>query len=299
MNTKKFIGIAGTIVVLGGAAYCVKKYLDSKKEYVENPDSVIDLKQAREIMEMERRVKESTEETARKFGMTSEEIDELRDEAREVVDYNIGFQTDSSTPIHEYDFYDDVDYNLPLAKTITEEDKVLRFDPNSVQARDQFIKMELAEFLPGDREYQIMKKAFDFQFEPQNKGDGILFSQLADYRLEFFGEDSRWVENVTVADIICHYARLTDYNVGGGIAKWITHFIHHLEFNELNHESVWLEAIERLMDHRFINARTNTYSIFGLDVDQIEEAREWAEGTVDGMMTFEIEFNVFLSAVNV
>ena len=299
MNTKKIIGITGTILVLGGTAYCVKKYLDSKKEYQENPDDVIDLKQAREIMEIEKQLKESTAATAEQFGMTSEEIRELQDDARDIVDYNIGFQPDSPTPIHEYDFYDDVDYNLPLAKTITEEDKVLRFDPNSIQARDQFIKMELAEFLPGDREYQIMKRAFDFQFTPINAGDDILLSQLADYRLEFFGEDSRWVENVTIADIICHYARLTDYNVGGGIAKWITHFVHHLEFNEISPSTTWDNIINRLVDHRFINARTNTYSIFGLDVDQIEEAREWAEGTVDGMMTFEIEFNVFLSAVNV
>ena len=292
MNTKKIMGVVTISLIIGGTIYCIKKYKDSQ-----NLEGVIDLEEAKAIVKMQEMKKSedevlaSTKEVAKTFGMDKDEIEELIDDARDEVNWNASF--DSGEP---YDFYDGVDWSRPLSEYITEEDKVLRFEPNSIQARDHFIKMELAELLPGMREYQVMKRLFDFQFEPLNDGDSILHSQLMDYRIQFFGNNSRWNEDVSMADIITHYARLTDFNVGGGVGHWIIEFVGNTEFNELHPASSFEYLIVKLNRHKLgsMNIASDNINIFGLSFDDLLDAEEMAEQTVDGEVTYEIEFNTFL-----
>lgn len=285
MNKKKVVGFITVTLVLGYAGYCIKKYIDLKKEEPE-----ISLDEAKAMVNIQKMAEKTTIEVAEKFGMSSDEINELVDDAHDEVGWNRSF----GIPDDQYDFYDDVDYQRPLAETMKEEDKVLRFEANSIQARDQFIKMELAELIPMDRPYQIMKRLFEFPFEPIGQGDELLYTKLSDYRMEFFGDSSVWTDDITMADVILHYARNTDFNVGGGEASWIFHILQHTEFNELASSQAFEEIINQLNTHSYFNAATNTHSLFGILPDYIDDARNWAERSVDGMLSYDIEFNTFL-----
>lgn len=287
MNRKQIMGFVTISLIIGGTIYCIKKYKDEQ-----NGEETLTLKEARELVKQrEQEALKTTADTAKAFGMQNEEIDELVDEARDEASW-----TNSFTQPGAYDFYDNVDWNRPWSQYITEEDKVLRFEPNSIQARDHFIKMELAELTPGMQEYQIMRRLFDFQFEPLNDGDETLYSQLADYREEFFGPHSRWNDNVTIGDIITHYARNTDFNIGGGIGEWIIHFVRNVEFNELATATTFGAIIQDLNRHSYQNKHTDTYGLFGLTFEESLEAEEIASGTVDEQVTYEIEFNTFLKS---
>lgn len=288
MNKKRLMGIVTISLIIGGTVYCIKKYKDDL-QYGES----IDLEEAREIVKQhsEEAVK-STEEVAEALGIDREEIEEFIDDIHDDIESENGF----TGPNETYDFYDGLDWSIPLSETITEEEKTLRYEANSIQARDQFIKMELADLTPGMQEYQIMKRLYDFQFEPLNDGDSTLYSQLSDYREEFFGPDSRWNDNVSFADIIAHFARATDYNVGGGVGTWIVKFVRFIDITELDSGLSIGETLTVLNQHNYHNERTDTYGLFGLHFDDCVAAEEMAEITIDGALTYEIEYNTFLKA---
>ncbi len=284
MNTKKIMGIVTISLIVGGTVYAIYKY--KKGETEETP---LTLEDARRIMEQtEREALESTATVAKAMGMTDEEINELQDEARDEASWNSSF----AQP--DYDFYDGLEYNRPLSEYIKEEDKALRFDPNTLQARDHFIKMELAELMPSTPEYQIMKRLFDFHFEPLCDGDDVLYSQLADHRAEFFGPNSKWNDNVSMADIFTHYARLADYELNGGVGMWLNAFVNNTSFYELASSLDFDKIIEQLNQHVYINPETGLRGIFGLTEETFIFAINMADGTIDGEVTYEIEYNMFL-----
>ncbi len=289
MNRKQVMGLVTVGVIIGGTVYCIKKYKDSVKE-----GEVIDLATARQLVK--ERPRQAQEEYRHPNEMSREEMDEMIDEAHDEAGWNASFE--QSADIDDYDYYDGLDYTKPLAATLTEEDKQLRFNPDSIQARDQFVKMELAELIPNTPEYQIMKKLFNVEFEPLNDGDEILRSQLADYRQEFFGPTSRWNEAVTIGDIVTNYARLTDYNIGGGIGSWIVAFIHNTEFSELSSDVDFNHIVTRLNQHEYMNNQTDLYGFFGLNSYIMSDAQRIADDTIDGEVTYEIEFNEFLKHVS-
>lgn len=284
MNTKKIMGIVTISLIIGGTIYAIKKHKDGQE--VEAP---ISLEEARGLVELSRRrAQESTATVAEALGMTSEEIDELQLEARDDAGWNSSFAPSN------YDFYDGLEYNRPLSEYIKEEDKTLRFDPNTIQARDHYIKMELAELIPSTPEYQIMKRLFDFYFEPLCDGDSILHSQLSDHRAEFFGPNSKWNENVSMGDIITHYARRADYDLDGGVGHWVNEFVHNTHFYELASSADFDVIIERLNQHVYINPETDGRGIFGLSEEEFVFAINMAEDTIDGEVTYEIEYNMLL-----
>ena len=298
MNRKQVLGLITITAIVGGTGYCIYKHLKEKEAKEQTTE--ISLKEAREIVERSKkeaeRALDRAVEVAQEIGMSTEEIEEMIDEARDEASWNASY---TQAPKHdEYDFYDGLDYTRPLSEYITEEDKTLRFDPNTIQARDQFIKMELADLLPSSREYQLMKRLFEFQFEPLNDGDDILRTQLEDYRQEFFGPTSRWTTMTTMADIICHYARLLDFNVGGGVGHWIIELAGNTGINEIASSQEISRQVTLLNQHlHSLNDEEIQWGIFGLHVYDMQAAQDIADNTIDGEVTYEIEFNEFVKKV--
>ena len=291
MNRKKVLGLITISAIIGGTGYCIYKHLKEKESgELEAP---ISLAEAREIVKQSTiKVEESTRNVAEAFGIPHEEIEDLIDEARDEASFNSSFVS------NEYDFYDDLDYTRPYSEYITEEDKKLRFDSNTIQARDQFIKMELADLLPSSTEYQLMKRLFDFPFEPLNDGDDILLSQLEDYRQEFFGPTSKWTSAVSMADVICHYSRLLDFNVGGGVGHWIIELSNNTGISEIASSNEIGRVVEELNQHRHsLNDEGVQWGIFALHPYDMQNAQNIADSTIDGEVTYEIEFNEFLKKV--
>lgn len=294
------IGAATILVLVGGTVYVVRKSIKARL----NDEEVISADEA--VLEAQaRRVKMDG------FAMTTEEIDESREDIRDEVDYNLSYlrpnmETDEDEELDPEDeqaasdeghgFYDSVDFDRPLAEYMTEEDKVLRHEPNSMEARQQYMKMELAEWVPMEETYQTLLKLFNFPFVPQNDGDHMLMTKIIDYRVQFFGFNSRWAKEVTFAEIILYFAKLTDYNVGGGIRQWVSYILEHNDLEHLGTSGQIEKVLEKLNSHSYFNEQRGTYGLFGLTEQYFHSAIAVAQRHVDQSLTYEIEFNEFLKS---
>ncbi len=176
------------------------------------------------------------------------------------------------------------------------EDKTLRYDPNSADAKHQFIRMELADWEPNHDVYRILLQLFEFTFIPKNNGDEILRTQIIDYKVQFFGFNSKWNKEISFADVILHYARAAEFNCGESVSYWVEYF---LEFNEIEWDSTSQhidDILDRLNNHSYFNEERQTFGLFGLTRESMDQAIRIANMSVDGAVTYEIEFNEFLKS---
>lgn len=305
------IGAATILVLVGGTVYVVRKSIKARL----NDEEVISADEA--VLEAQaRRVK------MEEFAMTTEEIDESREDIHDEVNYNLSYlrpleededelpeapsefeempddmlEDEQAASDEGHGFYDNVDFDRPLAEYMTEEDKVLRHEPNSMEARQQYMKMELAEWVPMEETYQTLLKLFNFPFVPQNDGDHMLMTKIIDYRVQFFGFSSRWAKEVTFAEIILYFAKLTDYNVGGGIRQWVGYILEHNDLYHLGTSGQIEKVLEKLNSHSYFNEQRGTYGLFGLTEQYFHSAIAVAQRHVDQSLTYEIEFNEFLKS---
>ena len=256
----------------------------------------------------------------------SEDWNEMVDDIRDVASYNRSYMPNAATPESEaygrvikglkYDTYSpDIDQEFEeedeekeevqyepeieyhkIERTGEEGEEVLRHDPNSFEALDQFKRMELAEWVPNEDTFQTMMYLFDFPFQPKNDGDEILLTQIIDYRVQFFGFNSKWVRHVSYADVILNYARKAQFNVNETVRFWTEYF---LEFNNLFHayaSQAIDEEIESLNSHTYYNEERATFGLFGLTRESMDQAIRIANDNVDRSVTYEIEFNEFLKS---
>ena len=288
------IGTATVLVIVGGTVYAIRKSIKAKldgEEIITADEAVLEAQSRRVKME--------------EFAMTTDEMDEMKDDVRDEVDWNLSFtrvneelpEDDEQAASDEgHGYYDDVNFDMPLKEYMTEEDKVLRHEPNSMEAKQQYMKMELAEWVPMEDAYQTLLKLFNFPFIPQNDGDHMLMTKIIDYRVQFFGFKSRWAKEVSFAEIILYFAKLTDYNCGGGIRQWVDHILNHNDLDHLATSGKIEGVLERLNSHTYFNEQTGTYGLFGLDEGYIQSAIAIAQRHVDNSLTYEIEFNEFLKS---
>lgn len=305
------LGTVTIVTIIGGTIYAIKKAKDAEKAEGEE----ITVEEAKAMVERDRAKKEvnidSLDRTRRKFVLNGGDLDELEESMDDEFDdinlhdaeepYRHIAQETSDLEEHEepdedYNFYEGVDFKQPLAETMTEEDKELRYDPNSIDARNQYMKMELAEWVPLEDTYQTMLKLFDFPFEPQNDGDADLFTKLIDYRVQFFGFNSRWVKKVSFADVILHFARSAVFNQGEDMRYWVDYFFDFNEFGEEMTSREMDDLLSALNNHVYFNERKQTFGLFGLTQHYMNQAIKIANRNVDHSVTYEIEFNEFLKS---
>jgi len=295
MNSKvKYILGAVTItVIIGGTIYVIKKSRDAEKQEGES----ISLEEARRIVEEEKEANDDFEETV-KITQEIESINVVKpdilvdDEELEIEEY------DEEQDEEEQDIYYTVE---PLRDFLyvedgvdAKEDKELRFEPSSDAAKHQFIRMELAEWSPADDVYRIMLQLFEIPFVPRNPGDEMLRTKVIDYKVQFFGFNSKWVKEVSFADIILHYARATEFNCGEAVRDWVDTFCLNigLEWDSTGEEMDIV--INRLNSHSYFNDTRQTFGLFGLTREQMDDAIRIADRNYDKSVTYEVEFNEFL-----
>jgi hypothetical protein len=156
--------------------------------------------------------------------------------------------------------------------------------------------MELAEWVPLEDTYQTLKTLFEFPFKPVNDGDELLRTQVIDYRAQFFGHASVWTKDITIADIILHYAREAEFQVGENVKYWAEYF---LEFNPI-HVDTPSRAIDdwiaHINNHVYFNEERATFGLFGLTRECMDQAIRIANRNIDSSVTYEIEFQEFLKS---
>lgn len=317
MNWRYVMGSVTIVLIVGGTIYAIKKSL----EKTESDEGEISLEEARAMIEahklqpgykpletsMDKTLKMAKRNIERGIVTRAdydEELLEIVDECRDEASYNRSFmpQDDESDEeeeeyVEEAEYQDTPDPDIPFINIMTEEDKKLRYDPNSIDAIKQYMRMELAEWSPADKTYQTLSILFDFRFEPTNDGDNDLKNNISDYRASFFGPNSKWNGIITFADVILHYARLTNFNCDESVRYWVEYF---LEYNELHYSMSnddIHDVINTLNNHIYFNEDTETFGLFGLTNRSMNDAINIANRNIDKSVTYEIEFNEFLKSI--
>lgn len=299
MNAKWNYILGGVTIglIIGGTIYAIKKAKDADRE----EEEAITLDEARRIVE-EGRDLEDVEElqgSKRTIAVKTEDLetflennedmyyeDDLDEEEDEFI-----VPTYSVEPLYDFLYFEEGIDNPG-------EDTELRFDKNSIDAKHQFIRMELADF-NGDFScdaYRITLQLFEFPFQPTNSGDELLRTQIIDYKVQFFGFDSKWVNEVSYADVILYYARRAEYDVGETVDYWINYF---LEFNDFQWDGTSSEydiLLRRLNSHTYFNEDRQTFGLFGLSREGMDSAINIAHMNIDRSVTYEIEFQEFLKS---
>jgi hypothetical protein len=299
MKIKYILGTVTVLTIVGGTIYAIKKSKDLERTEGE----AISLEEAKSIVK-EREIYDRQSERIRTsystpfvddeivskpiIGVKKLDIDNVLDDYAE---YEEDYEDEEEETV-----LDHIDIDILLQETITEEDKTLRYEPSSRDARNQYIRMELAEWSPSEETYAIMLKLFDFPFQPQNDGDDFLRTNIIDYRVQFFGWGSKWAKEVSYADVILHYAKAAQYNCDESVKYWLEYF---LEFNDIQfgYSSQTIdEVLKSLNAHTYFNEERQTFGLFGLTRQSMDNAFKIANRNIDRSVTYEIEFNEFLKS---
>lgn len=262
-KTRYVLGAVTISAVLGFTAYAIYEYKKLSKQMEE----AITIDQAkREVEEVANKEIEERYENG--------ETDGLREEMVE-----IGLEEyENPTPIRK-------------------EDEELRHDPNSREARDQFIRMKVAEWAPGDGAHDILMYLFTFPFTPTSEEDKLLRKVLMYNREEFFGSDSTWNSRITWGDVILHYAENLEFNLGHTVVYWAEFILDNMGINTMMSSETVDQLLEDLTNHTFWND-FDQFGLFGLDDDQLDNSYLIADDQVDPSLTFDIQFNEYLKGWN-
>lgn len=244
----------------------------------------------------------------------------LVDEARESADWNASFEPpktaiDSDRQIfgvrvediveeeEEEEEEEDIDpEELQVSKGYFEEDKDviddLRYEPNSVDAREQFISMELANLGRDNDTRDIVAMLYDHSFVPTCTEDHNLMVRLIDHRIKFFGVVSRWTKEVTYGDLIMYYGKSAEFNCGNDVKYWVDYFLTCADMDNVTLTSEEIDdRINLLNSHTFYNKEMQSHGLFGLTEDQMTEAIDIALKRIDKQVTYDIEFHQLMQGV--
>lgn len=324
MSTRYIFGLTTILVIVGGTAYAIKKSKDKKnvegisitseqaKAEIDAWKKLKDIDMSEEVSGVDSDGDISPEEMKIHRFKVAREMEELHyrkyakfEEDEDYEDENENSDEDYEDNSEGMGYFEEVDeedseieevmYEM-REKNLEKGDKTLRFDPDSLDAKKQYIQMELADWNPQEDMHMTLTMLFDFPFKPKNDGDDSLRTNLIEYRSHFFGFGSKWTREVTYADVILHYARAAEYNCDESIRYWVDYF---MDFNEIayhlsSHELD--EIIDDLNNHIYINKDMGTFGLFGLTRESMNNAIKIASRNVDKEVTYEIEFNEFLKS---
>lgn len=254
------------------------------------------------------------------YELKPKEMAVLVDGARESADWNASFEPpktaiDSDRQIfgvrvediveeeEEEEEEEDIDpEELQVSKGYFEEDKDviddLRYEPNSVDAREQFISMELANLGRDNDTRDIVAMLYDHSFVPTCTEDHNLMVRLIDHRIKFFGVVSRWTKEVTYGDLIMYYGKSAEFNCGNDVKYWVDYFLTCADMDNVTLTSEEIDdRINLLNSHTFYNKEMQSHGLFGLTEDQMTEAIDIALKRIDKQVTYDIEFHQLMQGV--
>lgn len=166
----------------------------------------------------------------------------------------------------------------------------LRFPPNSEEALHQYKEMSLAEFDAMGPAKRALYMLFKVPYYPNNSQDGLVVSHIKESRLDFFSEDSVYVnEQVTIAELILYFAKMADYDMDKGIEYWSNQFLFNLDIVPGIDQNTLNNIIGALVSHTYIGEMG--YGLFGLDDEEYKKVLNFNQL---GPITFLKQYNVFL-----
>lgn len=211
-----------------------------------------------------------------------DDLEALEDEDEEVTVRTVSDIDDALASVDDrYEGATD-DKEVP-GMFMTEEDKKLKYDKDSLEAWHQYVDVHLVG-MPKDSETRIVMERLYDEGVVMTDSDDTVESNILDARIDFFGPDSKWVDSpMSIGEILDFFAYKLDYDLGpdyGGKINWLYRLVTNLGLDSSNvTESDFMEELgDEIVNHtfsRYISGIDDqAYGIFSLREDQMTEVAD-------------------------
>lgn len=255
MNKKTILSLVGAVTVPTIAFFSYKAY----KMYKHIKAEEITAEEVMKVIE-ERKLKKQAEETAKAL----EEREARKDIS--VEDYDI---EEDALPIVEYEYeYEEED---TYEEDEEEEMDILKYEPNSLQAKDQYVMLLLSDFDRYSRDYTLLNRLLQVPFSGDPKVNEIMLENIWEAKVHFYGPDSVWLDVASWGDVAIYFADRAEFDLGYTRDYWFGTFMDTIGFSVSDSVSdqEFDEIMDSLCNNYFYGAN---YGIFGLSREQVLEA---------------------------
>ena len=177
-----------------------------------------------------------------------------------------------------------------------EEESELRYEPNSREALNQFIMMYISD-IRDPNVCRIMDELFKIGIELDN-GTETVWASLVDTRADFFGAGTKWVTDLSIADLFIHYATMVNRDLDDDFEDTILTFMEHTgiyDATQVVKYDVKRLNVETFLAHESWNE--GLFGMFGLDEYDVNVMIDDSIRTKGNrVITFQQQYNKYLEA---
>ena len=255
MNKKTILSLVGAVTVPTIAFFSYKAY----KMYKHIKAEEITAEEVMKVIE-ERKLKKQAEETAKAL----EEREARKDIS--VEDYDI---EEDALPIVEYEYEYEEEDNYEEDEE--EELDILKYEPNSLEAKDQYVMLLLSDFDRYSRDYTLLNRLLQVPFSGDPKVNEIMLENIWEAKAHFYGPDSVWLDVASWGDVAIYFADRAEFDLGYTRDYWFGTFMDTIGFSTSDSVSdqEFDEIMDSLCNNYFYGAN---YGLFGLSREQVLEA---------------------------
>lgn len=176
-----------------------------------------------------------------------------------------------------------------------EEMEKLLYPPNSLEAKEQYVNMRIAE-IDSIELRDIMNRLFqdDLNIAQFNKQDQDLIDTILSEKTEFFGEDSIFINVIWMGDIVMYFAYLAEFDLDEDVESWVQLYIDNLG---IKHDTSLLQTNtiigEFCTNRRATKAGFGMFGLERIDLDDIIAKNIETLGLND--LTLRSQYNMFIS----
>ena len=261
MNKKTILSLVGAVTVPTIAFFSYKAY----KMYKHIKAEEITAEEVMKVIE-ERKLKQQAEETAKAL----EEREARKDIS--VEDYDI---EEDALPIVQYEYEEYLRENGEDVETYEEDEEeeldILRYEPNSQQAKDQYHMILLSDFDRYSRDYTLLNRLLQVPFSGDPQVNEIMLDNVREDKAYFYGPESKWLDETSWGDVIIYFANRAMFDLCNSSDYWFGVYMDTLGFSTDSNVSdqEFDEIVDSLCNNYFYGAN---FGLFGLSREQVLEA---------------------------
>ena len=263
MNKKTILTLVGAVTA-STIAFCsykaYKMYKTIKSEELTAEEIIKDM----EAKKLQKQAMETAE--------ALKEREELRNEPDEEEDDD---EEEDILPLVQYEYEEYLRENGEVEETYEEDEEeeldILRYEPNSIQAKDQYVMLLLSDFDRYSRDYTLLNRLLQVPFSGDPKVNEIMLDNIWEAKEYFYGPDSVWLNVTSWGDVIIYFADRAMFDLGNSRDYWFGVYMDILGFSTSDSVSdeEFDEIVDSLCNNYFYGAN---FGIFGLSREQVLEA---------------------------
>lgn len=282
MDTRKILKGLGLVGLGAGVSYGIYQ---AYKHY--KADEAKAIKQAEEfIAEQEAKMTES---------------DPVGEHEEEIVKSNNGSESEQAwiEYMEEGKVEKQVEQTVPVLSNkvynLTRGVDTLRYDANSEEAYEQYAAMIMSDYEIDPDVHETLKKLFNYTIGTYNRRDAIVRENIIEDRTRFFGKDSKFILDMTMAELLIFYADKLSDDIGMDIVEAMHIILDAIELTPDRPNDVFEATVSDLTAHSYWNS-DNRFGVFGIQEEEYNELYEFPEVAVhsDKDISYDMEYSVFM-----